>query len=141
MTTKTTAAAKKATKRPIKVQRKMVKVAPKRSKKVPQQKAPQVIPLPPPQPMVVNLPVRTDAQRIWDEIKDLPIQMFGLPGQLVNMHCTPVPVEPTRLYLTIRSSATLPSLETAVAGRFNVEQADRFVIVTRVPPPLVPARR
>lgn len=143
MPTKTTA--KKPAKRPIKVQRKLVKVAPKRTKKVPQQKAPTVVPLPPlpssPVQVLAPVPVKTDAERIWEEIKDLPIQMFGLPGQLVSMHCTPVPIEPTRLYVTIRSSATLPSLEAAVAGRFNVEQADKWVIVTRVPPPLVPAKR
>ena len=65
----------------------------------------------------------TEAEKIWDEIKNLPIQMFGLPNQFA--------IEPTKLYLTIRSSATLPSLEVAVGDRFTVEQADRFVVVAR----------
>jgi len=84
-----------------------------------------------------NLPVhpvtphQTEAEKIWDEIRSLPIQMFGLPNQTVAQHAVPFPIEPSKLYLTIRSSATLPSLEVAVGDRFTVEQADRFVIVAR----------
>lgn len=73
----------------------------------------------------------TEAEKIWDEIKNLPIQMFGLPNQFVSQHAVPFPIEPTKLYLTIRSSATLPSLEVAVGDKFTVEQADRFVVVAR----------
>lgn len=82
-------------------------------------------PAPPP------APVKTDADKIWDEIKGLQIQMFGLPNQFVSMHCTPVLVEPSRLYVTVRSTAALPSLEAAIAPRFTVELADKFVIIER----------
>lgn len=123
------------------------------------QKAPTVTPLPPPvhthaspqPPQVVHAaqqqaaapvapaaPTLTPAQQMWEEIKNLPINMFGLPSQTVQMHATPVAIEPSRLYLTIRSSATLPSLEESVKGKFNVEMVDKFVVVTRVPAPLVP---
>jgi hypothetical protein len=120
-------------------------------------KVPTVTPLPPPPqthasplpPHVVAAmeaakaaaqaaPTMTPAQKMWEEIKNLPIQMFGLPGQTVAMHATPVAIEPSRLYLTIRSSATLPSLEEAIKGRYNVELVDKFVVVTPVPAPLVP---
>jgi len=95
---------------------------------------------------------KTEAQLIWDEIKDLPIQMFGLPNQTVELHCTPVAIEPTHLYVTIRSSAVLPALETSLKeyadnvsavmkksgginnSVFTVEMADKFVIVTRAKP-------
>ena len=95
-------------------------------------------PVAPPAPSVFQPPVQTEAEKIWDQIRNLPIQMFGLPGQVVAMHATPFPIEPTKLYLTIRSSATLPSLETAVGDNFTVEQADRFVIVARRATPLFP---
>jgi hypothetical protein len=104
-------------------------------------------PVPPPWPthpvssVVHAPPVQTEAEKIWDQIRNLPIQMFGLPGQVVAMHATPFPIEPTKLYLTIRSSATLPSLETAVGDGFTVEQADRFVIVARKAAPLFPQVR
>lgn len=125
----------------------------------PKQKLPQVKPLPPtPQTHASSHPplpphvveamaaarsaaeAQTPAQVMWNEIKDLPIQMFGLPGQSVAMHANPVWIEPSKLYLTIRSSATLPSLEESIKGRFNVELVDKFVVVTRVPAPLVPRK-
>lgn len=149
---------KLAPKKPAKPVRKPVrKPAPKKTPIAPpKQKVPQVKPLPPtPQTHAPVLPphvvaameaakaaatARTPAQQTWDEIKDLPIQMFGLPGQTVAMHATPIWIEPSKLYLTIRSSATLPSLEESIKGRFNVELVDRYVVVTRVPAPLVPRK-
>lgn len=84
-------------------------------------------------PVAVAAPVlpKTEAQKIWDEIKDKPIAMYALPNQIVSQHCAPVTVEPSKLYLTIRSSATLPSLETAIGTKFSVDLADKFVIVAR----------
>lgn len=75
---------------------------------------------------------KSEADKIWDEIKNKPILMFALPNQFVFQHCNQVPVEPSKLYLTIRSTATLPSLETAIGNKFSVELADKFVIVSRV---------
>jgi len=86
-------------------------------------------------------PAKTEAQKIWEEIQDLPILMFGLPDQTVNLHCSPITVEPSSLYLTVRSSATLPSLESAIGSRFTVELADKFVIVKRAPKPLFPKKK
>lgn len=126
-----------------KVTKKPVKKAPKKTKKVetpvvatptPPPAAP--VPMPPPAP-----PAKSEAEKIWEEVKYRSIQMFGLPGQTVEQHCTFVTVEPSHLYVTIRSSATLPSLEAAVAPEFTVELADKFVIVKRVPRPIVPTKR
>jgi hypothetical protein len=156
----TTTSKKTAPKKPVtKPVRKAVrKPMPKKAPIAPpKQKLPQVKPLPPlPQthaspglpPHVVAAmeaaksaaSAQTPAQVMWNEIKDLPIQMFGLPGQIVAMHATPIWIEPSKLYLTIRSSATLPSLEESIKGRFNVELVDKFVVVTRVPAPLVPRK-
>ena len=113
-----------------KLKKPKVPVAPKNVKK------PTVVrPVPPPTyPMYPTAPVdsqQTESEKIWDEIRNLPIQMFGLPNQTVAQHAVPFPIEPSKLYLTIRSSATLPSLEVAVGDKFTVEQADRFVIVAR----------
>lgn len=89
-------------------------------------------------PAVVTAPVvKTDAEKIWDEIKSLPIDMFALPNQVVSDHVNPIPqIDPVKLYATVRSTATLPSLETAVGKRFVVELADKFVIISRAPAPL-----
>ncbi len=122
-----------------KVTKKTTKTA-KKTKKVeaPVAPPPVSVPLPPAAP---TRPVKTEAESIWEAIKDRPILMFGLPDQYVFQHVTFVPIEPNSLYVTIRSSATLPSLETAVAPDFTVELADKFVIIKRVPKPLVPSKK
>ena len=112
-----------------------VKKTAKKVKKVEAPVAPPVV-VAPPAP-----PVKTEAEKIWDEIKNRPILMFGLPDQYVLQHATFVTIEPSALYVTIRSSATLPSLESAVAPDFTVELADKFVIIRRVPKPLIPSKR
>ena len=85
---------------------------------------------------MANMMQGTEAGKIWDEIKDRDIEMFALPDQKVHMHCHPIVVEPTRLFLTTNSTAVLPSLETAIGKKFTVELADKFVIVARVAAPL-----
>jgi hypothetical protein len=119
-------AAKKSVKKPV--------------KKVKKVEAPVVAPpvvAPPAQPT----PVKSEAEKIWDEVKNRPIQMFGLPDQFVFQHATYITVEPTSAYIIIRSSATLPSLEAAVAPDFTVELVDKFVIIKRVPKPLIPSKK
>lgn len=96
-----------------------------------------------PQPKVaapVVAPVstaKTEAEKIWDEVKSLPINMFALPNQTVADHVSPIPqIDPTKLYATVRSTATLPSLEAAVGSKFVVELADKFVVISRAAAPL-----
>lgn len=101
------------------------------------------------------VPEKTEAEKIWEEIQLLPIEMFALPNQIVAQHCEPLPfaIDPNRLFLTIRSTATLPSLEFSLQSftknskmqaaelakrgqvmqvkEYTVELADKFVIVAR----------
>jgi hypothetical protein len=127
----TTTVAKKTTKKVVK--KVTSKKAPKKPapKKIVKTIPPLVVPVAHPSAPVIPPPVKTEAQKIWDEIKDRPIEMFGLPGQVVAMHAVPVTVEPTKLYLVTRSTATLPSLEAAIGDKYTVELADKFVIVAR----------
>lgn len=76
------------------------------------------------------------AAEIWNEIKDKEIDMFALPNQVVSMHAHPVPIEPSKLYVTLNSSAALPSLEVAVGKKYTVELVDRFVTIARLVTPL-----
>lgn len=98
--------------------------------------APVVPVAPPPAPVPVPM-----SNMIWNEIENMPLQMFGLPGQTVAMHCTPVPIEPSKLYVSIRSQATLPALETALSDRFIVEMVDKWVAIALKPQPLTQAKR
>lgn len=110
--------------------------------------------------VVPSAPVKSEAEKIWEEIQLLPIEMFALPNQVVAQHCDPLPfaIDPNRLFLFTRSTATLPSLEatldaysvllkkqaTEMAKRghvievkeYKVELADKYVIVSRATPQL-----
>lgn len=112
---------------------------------------------PAPSPVAPLPPVKPESQKIWEEIQFLPIEMFALPGQVVGQHCAPIDnyylVDPDRLFMTIRSSATLPSLEASLDSytstlrtqaaelkkrgitvdvrQYNVEMVDKWVIVSR----------
>jgi hypothetical protein len=73
----------------------------------------------------------TEASKIWKEIKDRPIGMFGLPNQIVSQYCIPKPIEPSKLYLLTTASAVLPALEAALGDQYVVELAGKFVSVAR----------
>jgi hypothetical protein len=73
----------------------------------------------------------TESDKIWHEIKDKPIDMYSLPDQVVSDHCTPLPVDPNKLYLTLKSAAALPALEIALGVKFTFELAEKYVIIKR----------
>jgi hypothetical protein len=75
----------------------------------------------------------TEAGKIWEEIKNKPIAMFGLPNQIISQYCAPTPVDPSRLYVMLTATAVLPSLEFAVGSGYTVELAGKYVIVARAP--------
>lgn len=68
---------------------------------------------------------------IWNEIKDLNIDMFALPSQSVQMHCHPVNIEPSKLYLVMNSSSVVAALESAIGEKYQVDLNDKFVVVSR----------
>ena len=80
---------------------------------------------------IVEPQLDTEAGKIWQEIKDLEIEMFALPDQKVNKYCVPINIEPSKLYLRISATSVLPSLETACGKKFTVELVDKYVTVSR----------
>ena len=78
--------------------------------------------------------VKTVAEKIWDEIKDLKLEMFALPNQSVSACYKPLFLDPVKLHLARLTAATaaLPALELAIMSKFTIEQADRYVIVTPI---------
>ncbi len=128
---------------PTKKSAKKSKLTKKSTKKPVKPVAPPVV-VATPTPVVAapqTPPVKSEAEKIWEEIQNRPIMMFGLPSQFVFQHCTAINIEPSACYVSIRSTATLPSLEAAVAPDFTVELADKFVIIRRVPKPPTPSKK
>jgi hypothetical protein len=77
-------------------------------------------------------PAPTVAETIWADIKDRPIEMFGLPNQTPANYCKPIMVEPNKLYLTLTTtaSALISALETAFKLRYDIEAVDRYIIMS-----------
>jgi hypothetical protein len=75
---------------------------------------------------------KTEAEKIWQEIKDKPIEMFSLPSQVVHQYCTPFTIEPTKLYVQASATSVLPALESALGHKFSVERMERFLVISRV---------
>jgi hypothetical protein len=73
----------------------------------------------------------TEANIIWNEIKDKAIEMFALPEQKISQYAAPVSVEPSKLYLLTRASSVLPAIEAAVGKNYTVELVDKYTVVAR----------
>jgi len=73
----------------------------------------------------------TVAEQIWQEIKDRHINLFSLPGQTIERHCTPVKVDPSKLYLTSNVPAILPALEVALGSVYSVERVNKYITVSK----------
>lgn len=80
--------------------------------------------------------LNTVAGQIWNEIKDKRLDMFALPDQRVHHYCHPRFVEPSKLYLMVTATSTLPCLEAALGNEYVVELMDKYVMVARAEVPL-----
>jgi hypothetical protein len=78
----------------------------------------------------------TVAGEIWAKIRNLKIDVFSLPYQIVEFHAIPQAIDPTKLFLKLKSSAVLPSLEIALEdkfpGQYTVEQQKQFTVISKV---------
>jgi hypothetical protein len=89
---------------------------------------------------------QTVASKLWDQIKDLPIELFALPNQTIKDHVKREEemekVFPEEIYITLRSAAVYPALEEALNlgqsrgqvklakhERFDVSQSARFTVI------------
>lgn len=103
----------------------------------------------------------TEADKLWAEISKLPIDMWGLPNQRIKNHVEKLAGTDEGLFLKLNSPAGLPALEAALAAqqqfvtedkydrhhqgedvdvsypKYELEQADNYVIVKRHIPPTV----
>lgn len=74
----------------------------------------------------------TEAQKMWEEIKNLRINMYAIPNQTIEGHVTRFEGDPRVLYLRPKTSAVIVALEEVLAGHFDIEQTEaNFICVTR----------
>ncbi len=78
-----------------------------------------------------NVGLTGDAEKMWNEIKNKPINLWALPAQLISQNVSVLPVSDTQLFITLKSPAVLPALEEALSGKYTVTQNDKYIIITR----------
>jgi len=81
--------------------------------------------------MTNNKEKETEADVIWEEIKNKTLDLYGLPNQTVEGHVKKLAVPGNELLLKMNASAVLPALEAAIAPKFEVEMSENYVIVRR----------
>lgn len=64
----------------------------------------------------------TEADLMWEEIKNLPIGMYSIPGQLIHMHVERLNILPNMLHLRLRSPAVIVGLDSVL----NSDRLGRF---------------
>lgn len=67
--------------------------------------------------------------RIWDEIKDLDMNLFAMP-QKVSKHFVPMQLSTDKLYLKYHNSATLPALEETIGDKYDIQTVDMYIVVS-----------
>lgn len=79
-----------------------------------------------------------ESDQIWEEIKNLPLDVFALGKAKVQDHVFKIDLKGTDLYLKLSSSAVLPALESSISNqyltrgkRYQIEPAEGFVVVKR----------
>lgn len=85
---------------------------------------------------VAKKPDLTDGQKIWNEIKNVPITMFGLNGKVVSDYCKTIDLVPTKCFLIQSVSSVLPMLEMAIGAnrpgsKYVVELQGKYIMVSR----------
>lgn len=73
----------------------------------------------------------SESEKIWNEIKDLPVNIFGLPTKKVSDYATKLDVPAEQLYVKVAVGAALPAIEEAVGNKFEVEMAQQYTVIRR----------
>lgn len=75
------------------------------------------------------IPEKTMSEKIWLDIQHVRLDLFGLPPQAIARYCTPVIVEPSKLYLSFKVGAVLPAMEAALSSKYTVELFDKYLVI------------
>ena len=65
---------------------------------------------------------------VWNQVKDMSIEMFGIPQQTFGQYCKRVmETDPEVVYLILKASAVLPTLEENI-GRVKLAKNEAIEI-------------
>lgn len=84
---------------------------------------------------------KSEAEAIWDNISNLPIEMYSLPNQKVRDHISKLGAHGDALIVRPNSPAALPALEAVLAAledKLQIQTAEGgYIMISKVPKPLV----
>ncbi len=72
-----------------------------------------------------------EAAKIWEEIRYVELDLFGLPDQTVEKHCKPAAIASDVLYVTIDVSAAFAALDVALSKNFTIESVSKWYTIAR----------
>lgn len=78
-----------------------------------------------------NKTEQTPSDIIWEEIRNIQISLFALPGKTVEQYCKRVSIEPNKCFLLQSVSSVLPALEEAIGNKYNCELMQKYIVITR----------
>ncbi len=73
----------------------------------------------------------TEADKIWEEIKDLPIEMFSLPNQKISDYVTKINLPGKQLTVILKTTSVITSLEYAIGRIFDIDQGEKYITISR----------
>jgi len=88
---------------------------------------------------------------IWLDVQGLSVEYYGLKNVRVVDVCTPVNIDPTRVFLTLKGPAAVISIEGALSNlvgknwdgknvpKYIIEMKDRFAVISENPEMLPPS--
>lgn len=89
--------------------------------------------------MVEVKKVETESDKIWNEIHRLPIDVYGLPDQVVGNYLTKIELPGSELLVKMKTSAVFPALEATLSNmhltknrKYAVEMAKGYYLIKRV---------
>jgi hypothetical protein len=68
---------------------------------------------------------------VWEEIRNLQIEMFCLPPQSVEYYTSVVSHNDTMAILSYKVPSMIASLESLIGNKFTVEPKEKYLVVTR----------
>lgn len=87
---------------------------------------------------VESVKVETESDKIWNEISNLPINVFAIGGVVAD-YVKKIELPGAELYLKLGSSAVLPALETTLSNpnitrnkKYSIQTGEGYYVVSRV---------
>jgi len=74
----------------------------------------------------------TEADKIWEEIKDRPIDIFGLTNKKVSDYIVKIGIPDESLHVKLLVGAAIVGLEQSLGSDYDIELAEQqYLIISR----------